>query len=528
MWMVISRKLLVSVAGIFIIGMGLGGKVAFGSAAAATMEAWNPTPAAGDLVFALPCDQKIVFRKIVTQELGANHAQVLDDSRVRLGSSDRQHAYIDYLRTAFIAGHFMDEHTRFFVLAKYETTAAQYKSVTGSRDCRISGQDEDMPASRLSWYDSVDFGRKLTAHLLSSQRDEVSRLLGTTKVYARLPTEIEWEFAARGGLSVSVAEFQAQRAPMAGDVKAYIWFNDPQSSRGELQPIGLLLPNPLGLHDMYGNVAEMMFEPFTLNKAGRSHGLAGGIILKGGSFQSNGNNITSAAREEDTLFDEETGEEKRRRTTGFRIALAGVALPTTAEVSRLADQWNAASQSTLPPSDDPMQLIAAMREANSDLGLGRELDAVEQSIRTELASGADRRTQLMTGLLINVGKNVADIRAKYQAVKNRSVLLRPEMSGAFENNGQGLQVLKTQVANDQFEIQDLNYFVHDTIVRMNENYEIGDLQSRARVVAAELQQRNLDGIASGVGIASQIAAMLKQGDRQYGREDVLSLAISGL
>jgi hypothetical protein len=169
-----------------------------------------------------------------------------------------------------------------------------------------------------------------------------------------------------------------------------------------------------------------------------------------------------------------------------------------------------------------------MREANSDLGLGRELDAVEQSIRTELASGADRRTQLMTGLLINVGKNVADIRAKYQAVKNRSVLLRPEMSGAFENNGQGLQVLKTQVANDQFEIQDLNYFVHDTIVRMNENYEIGDLQSRARVVAAELQQRNLDGIASGVGIASQIAAMLKQGDRQYGREDVLSLAISGL
>jgi hypothetical protein len=182
----------------------------------------------------------------------------------------------------------------------------------------------------------------------------------------------------------------------------------------------------------------------------------------------------------------------------------------------------------LPPSDDPMQLIAGMREANSDLGLGRELDAVEQSIRTELAAGADRRAQLMTGLLINVGKNVADIRAKYRAVKNRSVLLRPEMSGAFENNRQGLQALKTQVANDQSEIQDLNYFVHDTIVRMVENYEIGDLQSRARVVAAELEQRDLDDIAGGVGIASQIAAMLKRGDRQYGREDVLSLAISGL
>jgi hypothetical protein len=524
----ITRNPLTQLATALAIFIASSGLTVWGAAAAAATDVWNPAPAVGDQIFALPCNQKIVFRKVVTQELGNNRADVLDDSRVRLGSSDRQHAYIDYLRTAFIAGHFTDERTRFFLLGKYEITAAQYKSITGDGGCRISPQDEEMPASRLSWYDAVNFGRMLTAHLLSIQKADVARMLGTSRIYARLPTETEWEFAARGGLSVSAAEFQAQRAPMAGDMKGYVWFNDPQSSRGELQPVGLLLPNPLGIYDMYGNVAEMMFEPFTLNKAGRGHGLAGGIILKGGSFQSNGNNITSAAREEDALFDEETGEEKRRRTTGFRISVVGVALPTSAEVGRLADQWDAASQSTLPPSDDPMQLIAGMREANSDLGLGRELDAVEQSIRTELAAGADRRAQLMTGLLINVGKNVADIRAKYRAVKNRSVLLRPEMSGAFENNGQGLQALKTQVANDQSEIQDLNYFVHDTIVRMVENYEIGDLQSRARVVAAELQQRNLDDIAGGVGIASQIAAMLKRGDRQYGREDVLSLAIGGL
>lgn len=493
---------------------------------AARTDVWNPAPADGDVVFSLPCDQKIVFRRIVTQELGDDQTDILDDRRIRLGSNDRQKAYIDYLRTGFIAGHFVVDRKRFFLLGKYETTAAQFKSVMGGSGCAIDASDEDMPATRLSWYDAVEFSRKLTGHLLSSQKAELGRLLGTTKVFARLPTEIEWEFAARGGLSVSAADFQAQRAPMTGDIRGYVWFNDPQSARGELQPIGLLKPNPLGLHDVYGNVAEMMLEPFTLNKAGRSHGLAGGLILKGGSFQSNANFITSAGREEDSLFDEETGGEKRRRNAGFRIALAGVALPTTDDVDRLADEWNAASQSTLPPSDDPMALIAGIRETNSDLGLARELDAVEQAIRTELSAGAERRAQLMTGLLINVGKTLSDIRIRYSAVKNRAALLKPEMAGALDRSE--LQSLQARVVEDQSTIQDLNYFGHDAIVRMVENYGIDELQNQARVAAAELRQRNLNDIADGVAIASQIAGVLNRAEREYNREDVLSLTLSGL
>jgi hypothetical protein len=492
----------------------------------AATEVWNPAPAEDDVIFSLPCEQKIVFRRIVTQELGEDHSDILDDRRIRLGSSDRQKAYIDYLRTGFIAGHFAIDRKRFFLLGKYETTAAQYKSLASAPECRIDARDEDMPASRLSWYNAVDFSRKLTSHLLSNQKTELQNFTGTTKVHARLPTEIEWEFAARGGLAVSAADFQGLRAPMTGDIKGYVWFNDPQSARGELQPIGLLNPNPLGLHDVYGNVAEMMLEPFTLNKAGRSHGLAGGLILKGGSFQSNANYITSAGREEDSFFDETTGEEKRRRNTGFRIALVGVALPTSDDVDQLANEWNAASQSTLPASDDPMALIANMRETNSDLTLARELDAVEQAIRTEIAAGSERRSQLLTGLLVNVGKTIADIRTRYRGVKNRTTLLKPEMAGALDENA--LQSLKARVAEDQSVIQDLNYFGHDAIVRMVENYEIDQLENQARIAAAELRQRNLDDIADGVAIASQIASVLKRGEREYNREDVLSFTLSGL
>lgn len=489
-------------------------------------DIWNPAPAEGDVVFSLPCDQKIVFRKIVTQELGDNASEILDDRRIRLGSSDVQRAYIDYLRTAFIAGHFVTDRARFFLLGKYETTAAQYKALTGGPGCDIAPEDEEMPAARVSWYDAVDFGRRITAHLLTTQKAELVQSLGTAKIHARLPTEVEWEFAARGGLSVSAADFQGQRAPMTEDIKAYVWFNDPQSSRGELQPIGLLQSNPLGLHDMYGNVSEMMFEPFTLNKAGRSHGLAGGVILKGGSFQSNATYITSAGREEDSLFDEETSEEKRRRTTGFRIAVTGLALPSTDDVDELSEDWNATSQSTLPAIDNPMTLIARMREANSDLQLSRELEAVEQSVRAELSAGADKRAQLLTGLLINVGKTVADIRSLYRTVTNRTGLLTPEMASVI--GAQETQALRVRLQEDQSAIQEMNYFGHDTLVRIVENYEQASLESQAEIAAAELRQRNLDDVADGVGIAAKIARELYRGDRQYSREDVLSLALSGL
>lgn len=493
---------------------------------ATAADVWNPAPADGDVVLSLPCDQKIVFRKVITQELGDDTSEILDDRRIRLGSSDVQRAYIDYLRTAFIAGHFVSGQARFFLLGKYETTAAQYKALTGGSECRITPEDEEMPASRVSWYDAVDFGRKLTAHLLTTQKPDLVQALGTARIHARLPTEIEWEFAARGGLSVSAADFQSPRAPMADDIKAYVWFNDPQSSRGELQPVGLLQPNPLDLHDMYGNVAEMMFEPFTLNKAGRSHGLAGGIILKGGSFQSNASYITSAGREEDSLFDEETSEEKRRRTTGFRMALTGLALPSADDVNQLAEEWNATSQSTLPAIDNPMTLISQMREANSDLQLSRELDAVEQSIRAELSAGADKRAQLLTGLLISVGKTVADIRSQYREVINRTALLTPEMVSVL--GAQETQALRARLQDDQSAIQEMNYFGHDTLVRIVENYELANLESQAQIAAAELRQRNLDDVADGVSIAAKIARELYRGDRQYSREDVLSLALSGL
>ena len=98
--------------------------------------------------------------------------------------------------------------------------------------------------------------------------------------FARLPTEVEWEFAARGGTAVSQADFSERVFPMTEGIVRYVWFAGAESANGKAQFIGLLKPNPLRLHDMLGNIDEMVFEPFRLNRLNRLHGQAGGYVVR--------------------------------------------------------------------------------------------------------------------------------------------------------------------------------------------------------------------------------------------------------
>jgi formylglycine-generating enzyme required for sulfatase activity len=120
-----------------------------------------------------------------------------------------------------------------FSIGKYPVTQKQWKEVMGNNPSYFQGCD-DCPVENVSWYDVQDF---------------IAALNQQTGLQYRLPTETEWEYAARGG-NQSVGG----RYAGGNDLHEVAWFS--ANSGGKTQPVGLKKPNVLGLHYMSGNVSE--------------------------------------------------------------------------------------------------------------------------------------------------------------------------------------------------------------------------------------------------------------------------------
>ena len=119
-----------------------------------------------------------------------------------------------------------------YYIGKYEVTQKLWKAVMGSNPSRFKG--DNLPVERVSWNDVQEFLRKLNAM--------------TGKNY-RLPTEAEWEFAARGGNSSRGYKYSGGNS--IGNVA---WFGSNSGSR--THAVGTKSPNELGIYDMSGNVYE--------------------------------------------------------------------------------------------------------------------------------------------------------------------------------------------------------------------------------------------------------------------------------
>ena len=188
-----------------------------------------------------------------------------------------------------------------FALSKFPITVREWNECVAAKACSyvVTGKD-DAPATNLSWDDAQEF---------------VSWLSRTTQKKFRLPTEAEWEYAARAGTQTKFwwgDQFQPNMANCRGCGTAY----DPAQPLN----VGSFKPNPFGLHDMGGNVDQWVEDCWHKDYQGAPIDGSAWIdrncssrVIRSGSWKSDTNYMRPANRDR---YD--TG--VRYPTHGFRIA----------------------------------------------------------------------------------------------------------------------------------------------------------------------------------------------------------------
>jgi len=189
------------------------------------------------------------------------------------------------------------EITRGFYIGRYEVTQAQAAAVLGGR---AEWAAPNQPAPHVSWLDAMEFCRKASAR---------------TRMQVRLPTEAEWEWAARAGSTGKWSFGDDSRL-----LNDYAWHQG--NAGGVAHTVGGKKPNAWGLYDVHGNLYEWVADWFDAGYYARSPardptGPEAGTerVLRGGSWFDQAVALSSSFR-----FRQKPG--ARNSNLGVRVAVS--------------------------------------------------------------------------------------------------------------------------------------------------------------------------------------------------------------
>ncbi len=197
-----------------------------------------------------------------------------------------------------------------FYIGKYEVMQAEYAAVMDTNPSYFDG--DSLPVEQVSWYDAIEYcnalsvAEGLTPYYTiditaedannTSPEDDVrwSVTCNTASKGYRLPTEAEWEYAARGGNESQVYIYSGS------NTHGYVaWYDE--NSNNTTHTVGTKAANELGIHDMSGNVWEWCWDwndTYSSAVATNPQGAETGEdrVVRGGSWYDSGNYCRSAYR----------------------------------------------------------------------------------------------------------------------------------------------------------------------------------------------------------------------------------------
>ncbi|WP_341213451.1 SUMF1/EgtB/PvdO family nonheme iron enzyme [uncultured Limimaricola sp.] len=371
--------------------LGAGGTLAEGAAPTVTWDrqfhdlggARLDLPEA-DLVLPLPCGGAMGFQKVM---VSADADDPVADRVVRVGQTGTSFGYMDSLRRDFLRGAFSshDSGSTYYYIGRYELTELQYAALTDP-DCgttpKITGL---LPRLNLSWFEAVDLARRYTEWLMAAAPDAMPRADGQAG-FLRLPTEVEWEFAARGGEAVDPLDYNAPRPMMSETADQLAQFEQTGPA-----PAGAHAPNPLMLFDMLGNAEELMLEPFRLNAVARTHGQGGGVVTRGGSYHSTEADMRSARRSEWPPYNPRSGAAQRQDSFGVRFVISAPVMTGDARVDEIGTAWARAMTETGTGEAEqlPVAELAGVIEGEDDPERRSALEDLQLSL-TEAKTAEDQ------------------------------------------------------------------------------------------------------------------------------------------
>lgn len=511
---------------------------------AAEKDPHNPVPMEDDLIITGPENTSFVFRPVrvksgsnpfsgvsfrMGETSGAN-----DQCDAGKDSENEEASFKAWPTEVVVGGSFPDESSDgkvigwVYYLGKYEVTEEQYHAVLNAAngpDAKSKAKPKPgIPVTRVSWYEAQHFLDALNSWLYKNAMDELPTS-GPMPAFVRLPTEAEWEYAARGGGEVAVTVFNDTH-PYGEKPDQYEWFSGTGPS-DKIHPIGRLKPNPLGLFDMLGNVNELTASMYQVEYY---QGRVGGFVTRGGHFRTSEENLKVSIREEQPFYLGTAAKGMRpnkKETMGFRLLLAAPIMTDSATIAKMSKAWESwikSSEHGMTPAG-----TAAKPASVQEAGSVRQAVGIVQDLRADAKNSQNKELQRKLAEVEERLRKASDTRRKADQDSSRIwVRLADTTALSLLRNFKRLEIAEEQLKEAR-EADDQDYAskLQKRINERKRNIEDG-LNSYAEAVQ-ELDKLPSEIVLEAFAIRSvdlerKAKTAQKAGDGEDGAREALAMA----